>query len=183
MESADFVGKLILFFNPKDKPSEAWMIQAVKELRRFDLKALDEAYNAITKGNRYFPTLDVILGACNASQEAINVAKLAQFKEEERRAARQMFDGSLAKDDFGRKCCRNITQLLTGAITREEFVKTGERLGINMTVLRKYYVENDLPLDKVAGSQWRFVEDEPLGEMNLTPPLEGKTGVARHSQR
>lgn len=155
MEPHDVVGELIKFFNPREKPSDAWMMQTVKELRRYDMKALDDGYGIICRTQRMFPALDAIIQACNQAQESINAAKLAAYGARERRAAEALFAGNLGSDDFGRRAGKNIAGLLKGTITRGEFVQEAEALGINCRGLKSYYLDNDLPLDKPAGSQRR----------------------------
>jgi len=143
---------MLSFYVPRIPPTAGMYHMWHGEMEKYELPVIEAMWKHLkeyTVAGDQFPSTQ----KCMALAESI---RFNMFKEEEARKKRQeaedtrRFFSEEGKDDFGRKAIRNINALLSGTITRKEFICAGEALGMNMHQTAEFYQSRGADMNKPA---------------------------------
>jgi hypothetical protein len=137
------------------RPTPAFQAEWKKAMENYDEEIIEELVEHITHRMDRFPALSQWISIADSIQFNLRQAQLQQEKVRERTEATEFWRGESARDETGRQALKAIRDLLSGAITRGQYLERCEGLGHNMQPMRDYYFTHKLPLAREASTTKR----------------------------
>ncbi len=136
---------MVKFFQPRPEPSGEFYEKWRGKMSAYDIEDVAIMVDHIESHKRQFPSLDECIATVDSL--AFNRRKNeTETRRTEQKQREQWYDA--VKDDYGKKSVNLIRQLLSGKISRRQYVEGCEALGQDMRTLRQYY------------KKWSLREDE-----------------------
>lgn len=144
------------FYAPKFKPTDGMYRMWRSEMEKFDLDIVEAMWQHLrdyAQPGDSMPSAQKCMVLCDSIRFNRWKAFEEKRKKEERDRGVAEFFGESGKDSLGRQAIRNITALLAGTKTREQFLVDAERIDINVYELKQFYTERGYDLTQPAGSK------------------------------
>lgn len=139
------------FFQPNPKPSEVFYQRWLDEMGKYHILEIKEMVATIIKSQVRFPALSQCIAVVDSIAERNRETARLTDKKEEKERAREFLTPDGQQTDWQKKVHRLIIGLLTGQLTRGQYLLGAKSLDINVDSLQKHYISQKLNLKGYAG--------------------------------
>ncbi len=143
--------ELLDFFQPRPIPSDVFYQRWLDEMGRYDYKEIKEMTDVLIKSQQRFPSLSQCIAVVDSIAERNRETSRTTENKEEKVRAREFFTPDGQQTDWQKKVHKLIIGLLTGQLTRGQYLIGARSLDINVDSLQRHYISQKLDLKGYAG--------------------------------